>query len=94
MRGIFIAVTAGLASLFAAQEIAAEEQAVIVHFYNYGSMDDLSRLFDLQHRLEAAIEKANAGFWMGTKSRSVEVMDTTSCTVPMRTHSLMPCCRY
>lgn len=65
IRGIFITVATGLASLFAAQETAAEEQAVIVHFYNYGSMDDLSRLFDLQHQLEAAIEKANAGFLDG-----------------------------
>lgn len=42
------------------------EQAVIIHFYHYGSTD-LTRLFALEDRLETAISAAHAGEYDGNE---------------------------
>jgi hypothetical protein len=46
--------------------IYAQEQAVIVHFFNYGSRD-LTRLFALEDKLEKAIAISGAGEYDGNE---------------------------
>ncbi|MCC2616070.1 hypothetical protein LJ739_07440 [Aestuariibacter halophilus] len=57
---IFILLTSASFSVF------AQEQAVIVHFYNYGSKD-LTRLFALEDKLEKAITKSGVGEYDGNE---------------------------
>ncbi len=46
--------------------VFAQEQAVIVHFFNYGSKD-LTRLFALEDKLENAIATSGAGEYDGNE---------------------------
>jgi hypothetical protein len=67
MRRIFgwIGALIGATSMAAAPAQKAPEHAVIVHF-TYGSTD-LKRLFELEHRLEAAISAAGVGEYDGNE---------------------------
>ena len=61
----------------------APDQAVIVRF-SYGSTD-LSRLFELESKLESAITNAKAGEFAETKSRSMAATASFTCMVRMKT---------
>ncbi len=68
MRCLAIAVLLNSASfsIVAQESESPEEQAVIVHFFNYGSRD-LTRLFALEDELEKAIENSGTGEYDGNE---------------------------
>lgn len=69
------------------RSVGAAQQAVIVHFNNYGSTD-LTRLFGLEDSLQSAIAKAHVGEYDGHEIRLMVQTGSFTCMGQTQTNCL------